>query len=78
MDGTPEIELRERERAALLEEATRIVRTAEVQSTGLTAEEDGRVLELMARVRSLEEEIGHLKRHEEEGDPARKRNKDQP
>ena len=62
MEDTPEIEPKERERAALFDEATRIVRNAEARSTGLSVEEDSRVLELMTRVRGLEEEIGQLRR----------------
>jgi hypothetical protein len=60
----PEFERMERERTALLEEATLIVREAEAQSKVLTAEEDAHVLELKAQVRTLEEQREHLKRHE--------------
>jgi hypothetical protein len=64
MEDTGELERKIRERASLFEEATRIVRIAEAQSKALTVEEDARVLALMARVRSLEEQIGRMKRHE--------------
>jgi len=67
MQDPSNLNRKERESAALLEEATRIVRTAEGQSRALTAENDARVLELMAQVRSLDEEIGHLRRHSELG-----------
>jgi hypothetical protein len=65
MEETPELERKERERAASFEEATRIVREAEAQSRVLTVEEDARVLELMAHVQNLEEQIGHMRRHHE-------------
>jgi hypothetical protein len=74
MEDMPEIEHKERERAALFEEATQIVRKAEARSTGLSVEEDARVLELMAHVRRLEEEIGHFQRHERNNDPTQKGN----
>jgi len=54
---------KERERAALAEEAMRIVQAAGAQSKVLTPAEDARVLELLARARILEEEIKHEKRH---------------
>ncbi|HTB12113.1 MAG TPA: hypothetical protein VK752_11100 [Bryobacteraceae bacterium] len=72
MEDTGELERKIRERASLFEEATRIVRIAEAQSKALTVEEDARVLALMARVRSLEEQIGRLKRHEHNRDPMQK------
>jgi hypothetical protein len=50
-----------------IEEAARIVREAEAQSRVLTVEEDARVLDLMAHVQNLEEQIGHMKRHREAG-----------
>jgi hypothetical protein len=78
MENTPEIEPKERERAALFDEATRIVRNAEARSTGLSVEEDSRVLELMRRARGLEEEIGQLRRREHKRDPTQKGNEDQP
>ena len=65
MEHTPEFERKERELAARFEEAARIVRTAEAQSSVLTSEESSRVLELMARVRILERQMGHLHRHEQ-------------
>jgi uncharacterized protein (UPF0335 family) len=71
MEHTLKIERKERERAALFEEATQIVRKAEARSKGLSVEEDASVLQLIARVRSLEEEIGHLKRSEHKRDPRR-------
>jgi hypothetical protein len=57
MEDTPELERKDGERAALYGQATRIVREAEAQSRTLTAEEDARVLELMAHVQNLEEQI---------------------
>jgi len=63
MDDTVELERKDRERDALFEEATRIVKVAEAQSRVLSAQDDARVLELMAGVRRLDEEIGHLRRH---------------
>ena len=71
MDDGQNLEQTEQERAALLEEAARIVREADAQSMTLSAEEDARVLELTARARVLEEHIGHLKRHRA-GNPAEK------
>jgi hypothetical protein len=65
MEDTAELERKHRERAALFEEATRIVKVAEAQSRLLSAQDDARVLELMPSLRRLEEEIGHLKRHRE-------------
>ena len=63
MEDMVELEQKDRERTALFEEAARIVKGADAQSRVLSAQEDARVLELMASVRRLEEEIGHLKRH---------------
>jgi capsule polysaccharide export protein KpsE/RkpR len=63
----------ERERAALFEEATQIVRATEAQARTLTSEEDTRVLGLMAHVRSLEEQIGQAKRRHKARDQAQKR-----
>ena len=45
----------ERERVALLGETTRIVQAAEIAGREVSAEEDARVLDLMTRVRSLED-----------------------
>jgi hypothetical protein len=67
MEDTPELERKERERAARYEEAARIVREAEAQSRVLTVEEDARVLDLMTQVQNLEEQIGHMRRHHEAG-----------
>jgi len=68
MDDTPELEQKERERTALFEEATRIVRAAAARSRVLTVEEDAHVLQIMTRVRSLEEQMRHLKRHQHKPD----------
>ncbi len=57
------MEQKERERAAMLEEATRLVREAAAQSRALTPNEDARVLDLMTRVQNLEGQIRHWKRH---------------
>jgi hypothetical protein len=65
MEEISEFERKDQERAALFAEATRIVQAAEAQSGSVTAEEDARVLELMARIRILDEQIGHLRRHRE-------------
>ena len=54
---------KEKERAALSEQAAGIVRAASAERRALTADEDSQVLALMTRVRVLEEEIKHLKRH---------------
>jgi len=69
MEDASELQRMERERAALLTEATQIVQTAEAHSRKVTAEEDARVLTLMDGVRTLEEQIGHLRRHHEAGQP---------
>ena len=69
MEDASELERMERERAALLAEATQIVQTAEAQTRKVTAEEDARVLKLMDGVRTLEEQIGHLRRHDDTGQP---------
>ena len=63
MEEISERERRERERTALFTEATRIIHAAEARSRAVTAEEDARVLELMARVRILDEQITHTRRH---------------
>jgi hypothetical protein len=54
---------KEKERAVLSEQAAGIVRAASANGMALTADEDSQVLALMVRVRALEEEIKHLKRH---------------
>ena len=69
MEKTSELKRMERERTALFEEATRIVQAAEAQTSTVTAEEDARVLELMARVRTLEEQIRHRRRQSEHNEP---------
>jgi hypothetical protein len=67
MEDKGEVDRIDRERAELLEEATRIVQAAEKAGRTVNAEEDARVLALMARVRSLEEQLGHFqRRHPEE------------
>lgn len=66
MDGQTEIERIEHERSELLEEAARIVQAAGKEGRIVGAEEDAKVLALMARVRSLEEQLGHLRRHRHE------------
>jgi hypothetical protein len=75
VEETEELERLERERAALLEEAARIVRAAETKKRTVTAEEDARVLALMGRARNLGERLGHLKRrhHQDGQDPAQNR-----
>jgi hypothetical protein len=55
-----------RDKAALQDEAVRIVATASAQGRSLTATEDSYVLALMGRVRALEEEIHRLKKHHAE------------
>lgn len=62
MKDASELEQKEAQRASLLEQASRIVASAEAGSGTPTPAEDQQVLELMKRVRKLEEEIGHLKR----------------
>jgi hypothetical protein len=73
MEETEELERLERKRAALLEEAARIVRAAETEKRTVTAEEDARVLALMARVRNLGERLEHLKRRHDQDDQAQNR-----
>ena len=53
---------KERERLALLEEASRIVASASAQGRQLTRAEDAEVLSLMRRVRAIERELHHHKR----------------
>jgi hypothetical protein len=62
MEHETELQQKEAQRAGLLEEASRIVRSAEAESGTPTAAEDVLVLELMTRARKLEEEIRHLKK----------------
>jgi hypothetical protein len=50
------------ERAALLDEASRIVATASAEGRELTATEDSHVLQLMKRAQTLEEEVARLRR----------------
>jgi TPP-dependent pyruvate/acetoin dehydrogenase alpha subunit len=69
MEKTSERERMERERTALFGEATRTVQAAEAQTRTVTAKEDARVLELMARVRTLEEQIRHLRRQSKHNEP---------
>ena len=54
---------KEKELACLTEAAASIVRAAEATGSGLTVDEDSKVLALMTRVGALEREINHLKRH---------------
>jgi hypothetical protein len=68
MDNKAEIERIERERAKLLEEAARIVQAAEMTGRTISAEEDARVLALVACVRRLEKQAEHLRRrHRQDG-----------
>jgi hypothetical protein len=53
------------ERTALLDEAAAIVAAASAVGRDLTAAEDAHVLQLMERVRTLDEEVAHLRRHHE-------------
>jgi hypothetical protein len=62
MEAASVLEQKETERAALLEQAGRIVQAAEAKSRAPNAEEDSLVLELMSKAMDLEEEIGHLRR----------------
>ena len=64
MEDASELERRKEQQAALLEEAARIVKSAEGESRTPDLAEDAVVLQLMARVRKLEEEIEHLKKHQ--------------
>jgi hypothetical protein len=61
MEHETELRQKETQRAGLLEEASRIVASAEAQSRTPAAAEDALVLKLMTRVRKLEAEIRHLK-----------------
>lgn len=64
MDKDSEIRKKQTEVAALRDEAARIVGAASRQGRELTTEDDARVLALLSRVRSLEDEIHRLvKRH---------------
>ena len=64
MDSNSEIRRKEAELASLRDEAARIVHAASTQGRQLTREDDARVLALLSRVRSLEDEIHRLvKRH---------------
>ncbi len=64
MDIDPEIRKKEAEVAALREQAARIVAAASTQGRELTKEDDARVVALLSRMRSLEDEIHRLvKRH---------------
>jgi hypothetical protein len=69
MGETSGLEEKERQRSVLLAEAAGIVQAAQDQSRAVALEEDARVLELMERVRTLEEQIRHLKRHRETDQP---------
>ncbi|MBZ5675337.1 MAG: hypothetical protein LAP61_13930 [Acidobacteriia bacterium] len=51
------------ERAARLDEASRIVATASAECRELTEAEDSHVLQLMKRAQILDEELARLKRH---------------
>lgn len=62
MEHQTELQQKEAQRARLLEEASRIVRSAEAESGPPDAAEDAFVLELMTQVRKLEEEIRRLKK----------------
>lgn len=66
MDGQTEIERIEHERSELLEEAGRIVQAAGKEGRIVGGEEDAKVLALMVQVRSLEEQLGHLRRRRRE------------
>ena len=57
-----QIRLKEKDRAALLDESSRIVLTANREGRELTPAEDEYVLTLLRRVRTLEDEIHELKK----------------
>jgi ribosome assembly protein YihI (activator of Der GTPase) len=61
------------QRQELLDEAARIGQAAEKAGRTISGEEDATVLALMARVRTLEEQLGHLRRHHHEDDRTRNR-----
>ncbi len=63
MEDVSESERKEAQRAALLDEVSRVAKSARAESGTPTVAEDALVLQAVARVRKLEEEIGHLKRH---------------
>jgi hypothetical protein len=65
MEDASELERLEAERTMLLDDAARIVRSAEAGDQAPNAAEDELVLKLMTRVRKLEAEIEHLKRHQQ-------------
>jgi hypothetical protein len=62
MEHRTELQQKEAQRARPLEEASRIVTSAEAESGTPDAAEDALVLELMTQVRKLEEEIRRLKK----------------
>ena len=61
VDESP-IDGKERERTALLEEASRIVASVSAQGRELTRAEDAEVLSRMRRVRAIEKELHHHNR----------------
>ena len=65
VDESP-IDGKERERTALLEEASRIVASASAQGRELTRVEDAEVLSLISRVRAIERELHHHKRRQQQ------------
>ena len=71
MHDDPRIREKENERAALKDEAARIVSAASTEGRTLTADEDAHVLALMARVRALEEEIHRLTKHHADSQSSR-------
>jgi hypothetical protein len=66
MEDDAHIGEKQMEREALLDEASHIVAAASSQGRGLTVDEDSRVLGLMGRVRTLEEEIRRLTKHRDD------------
>ena len=63
MDESPHFDEMLSERAAWLDEASRIVATASAEGRELTEAEDSHVLQLMKRAQVLDEGLARLKRH---------------
>ncbi len=63
MENPSDLTEMERDLAATMDEASRIVRAAEAESRELSRPEDERVLSLLKQARALEEQIGRSKRH---------------
>src|SRR5215472_11934990 len=63
METNPQLE---RKRADFLQEAAKLVRSASAIGRAITADEDSRVLELIKKAHTIEEELLRLRRHHNE------------